>query len=107
MANGCGLHEVPPPAMALYRYTKCPSKLDGMEPQASDLDFDIPPFLRKPADGTREGSEWMLSCANIKIAKLAALGLRPHPTLLDYKTDLEQQLEQGGPYVLRHSSGWF
>lgn len=44
---------------------------------------------------------------DIKIAKLAKLGLRPHPTMLGYRQELVEQLDRNGPYRLRVSSGWF
>jgi hypothetical protein len=65
---------------------------------------NIPPFLRKPEDGTREASASMLSAIDAKVAKLAKLGLRPHPTMLGYRLELLGQLEAGGPYKLRMSS---
>jgi hypothetical protein len=60
-----------------------------------------------PAKGTRLATENMLGFIEAKIDKLAALGLRPHPNLLGYRHELEAQLEAGGPYKLRSSSGWF
>jgi hypothetical protein len=67
-------------------------------------DLDIPPFLRKPEDGTREASASMISSIDAKVAKLAKLGLRPHPTMLGYRLELAGKLESGGPYKLRMSS---
>lgn len=67
----------------------------------------IPPYPRSPKDGTREATENMISRINFKIAKLATLGLRPHPVMLGYRQELVEQLEAGGPYKLRMSSGVF
>lgn len=67
-------------------------------------DFEIPPFLRFPANGTREATEMMISRIDGKITQLATLGLRPHPTMLGYRQELVEQLESGGPYRLRVTS---
>lgn len=68
---------------------------------------DIPPYPRKPENGTREASAWMIHCIDAKVAKLAKPGLRPHPTMRGYRLELVEQLEAGGPYRLRTSSGVF
>lgn len=70
-------------------------------------DFQIPPFLRGPENGTREATENMIQAINFKIAKLAKLGLRPHPTMLGYRQELMEQMDNNGPYRLRVSSGIF
>lgn len=76
-----------------------------LEPD-SDLDLVIPPFLRKPKDGTREATANMIQSIDAKIEKLAGLGLRPHPTMLGYRDELVAQLESDGPYKLRVTSMW-
>lgn len=70
-------------------------------------DFEIPPFPRAPEDGTREATESMIRGIDAKIAKLAKLGLRPHPTMLGYRQELVGQLDSNGPYQLRFKSGIF
>lgn len=80
---------------------------DKPSPWALDEDFEIPPFPRLPPDGTRERTEFTLRSVNIKIQKLANLGLRPHANLLEYRQELEDQLAAGGPYAVRYNSGWF
>jgi hypothetical protein len=70
-------------------------------------DFEIPPYSRAPENGTRLATENMVASIDNKIEKLAALGLRPHPMMLDYRTELVEQLENNGPYQLRWSSGIF
>jgi len=85
-----------------------PSSPESLKPWELDSpDFEIPPFLRAPVDGTRLATENMVACIDNKIEKLAALGLRPHPNMLDYRTELVEQLENNGPYQLRWSSGIF
>ena len=68
---------------------------------------DIPPFLRLPDDGTREATENMSATIDVKIAKRAKLGLRTHPIMIGYREELVEQLETGGPYKLRVTSGVF
>lgn len=68
---------------------------------------EIPAFLRKPKQGTREASEFALQGLNVKLAKLIQLGLMPHPDLLEYKSELEEQLAGDGPYVVRVKSAYF
>lgn len=70
-------------------------------------DFEIPPFQRAPKNGTRMATENMVISIDNKIAKLATLGLRPHPNLLGYRQELMEQLANNGPYRLRVSSGVF
>lgn len=67
-------------------------------------DFEIPPFLRFPANGNREATEMMIRSFDVKIAKLAKLGLRPHPIMLGYRQELVEQLDGNGPYRLRVTS---
>lgn len=68
---------------------------------------EIPPFPRAPENGTRLATENMLIGINNKIAKLARLGLRPHPNLIEYRLELMEQLKNNGPYRVRWSSGTF
>ena len=70
-------------------------------------DFEIPPYLRPPERGTRQATENMIQAIDNKIAKLARLGLRPHPNMLDYRRELGEQLKTNGPYRLRMSGGIF
>jgi hypothetical protein len=70
-------------------------------------DYEIPPYQRPPENGTRLATENMVVRIDYKIKKLAALGLRPHPTMLGYRKELVEQLESNGPYRLRVSSGIF
>ena len=70
-------------------------------------DFEIPPFLRFPANGTREATETMIQRIDARIARLAKLGLRPNETMLGYRQELMEQLDGNGPYRLRVSSGIF
>ena len=63
--------------------------------------------LRMPKNGTRSATEYMVYRIDHKIKKLAALGLRPHPTMLGYRQELMEQLDGNGPYRLRVSSGIF
>jgi hypothetical protein len=67
-------------------------------------DFEIPELLRYPANGTREASEMMIQSIDVKIEKLAKLGLRPHPIMLGYRQELVEQLDGNGPYRLRVTS---
>lgn len=67
-------------------------------------DFEIPPFLRAPENGTRLATENMIWGIDAKIAKLAMLGLRPHPNMLGYRQELMGQLDNNGPYRLRVTS---
>lgn len=70
----------------------------------NDEDFEIPPYLRLPENGTRPATEHMIARIDKKILKLAKLGLRPHPSLLDYRQELTAQLDNNGPYRVRLSS---
>ncbi|MDP2368482.1 hypothetical protein [Rhodoferax sp.] len=70
-------------------------------------DFEIPPYPRAPEKGTRLATEDMVMSIDNKIEKLAKLGLRPHPTMLGCRQELMAQLDGGGPYRLRMSSGIF
>lgn len=69
-----------------------------------DLIDDIPPFLRLPKNGTREATEWMVRSIDNRIRRLELLALRPHPRMLEYRTELIRQLEGNGPHALRVSS---
>lgn len=87
--------------------TKTPEPIP-LKPAAWESDdFEIPPFLRSPANGTREATENMVMSIDNKIAKLATLGLRPHPTMLGYRQELVEQMDRNGPYRLRMSGGIF
>lgn len=66
--------------------------------------FEFPPFLRKPEDGTRESTEWMIRRIDGKIEQLKGLCLRPHPTMLGYRAELKGQLQNNGPYRLQKCS---
>ncbi len=83
---------------------------ENTPPKSSEMqdwdspDFEIPPYLRAPERGTRLATENMLYAIDAKIAKLANLGLRPHPNMLGYRQELMEQLESGGPYRLRVTS---
>ena len=69
--------------------------------------FEIPTFLRKPGNGTRERTEWMIGRIDGKIKQLKGLGLRPHPIMLGYRDELLNQLKSNGPYKLRAPSAMF
>jgi hypothetical protein len=70
-------------------------------------DFEIPSLQRYPANGTREATETMIQRIDARIARLAELGLRPHPNMLGYRQELMEQLARSGPYRLRVTSGIF
>jgi hypothetical protein len=57
-----------------------------------------------PKNGTRVATEYMVYRIDHKILRLAALGLRPHPTMLGYRKELVDQLDSNGPYRLRVST---
>ncbi len=87
-----------------------PKKVCSKSPNPPDWDaedFEIPPYLRAPENGTRLATENMVASIDNKIEKLAALGLRPHPNLLSYRQELMEQLDGNGPYRVRSSSGFF
>lgn len=86
---------------------KTPDRKTGESRDWDSPDFEIPPFLRFPANGTREATEMMISRIDAKITQLATLGLHPHPTMLGYRRELVEQLDRDGPYRLRMSSGFF
>ena len=71
------------------------------------VDPDIPPFQRKPPQGSRERVLWMADRIHRRTARLAELGLRPHPGLIAYRNELCGQLAEDGPYALRHKSEMF
>jgi len=68
---------------------------------------EIPPYLRLPERGTREATVHMIARIDNKIARLAALGLHPHPNMVGYRQELSAQLDNGGPYKLRVTSAFF
>jgi hypothetical protein len=70
-------------------------------------DEEIPPYPRMPARGTRLATENMIARIDGKIAKLATLGLRPHPIMVSYRQELIEQLNNNGPYRVRWASGTF
>lgn len=55
-------------------------------------DFVLPPFLRKPPKGSREGKEMLLRGINHRIEWLASQGLRPHPNVIVRRTELIELL---------------
>ena len=61
--------------------------IDALEDGLAD---DIPPYLRKPAEGTTQAGQFWLAGIVAKIRKLEALGLRPHATLLENKAVMER-----------------
>lgn len=67
----------------------------------------LQPYQLWPKNGTRKATENMIARIDGKIAQLAALGLRPHPIMTGYRQELLDQLETGGPYKLRVTSGVF
>ncbi|NMM13194.1 MAG: hypothetical protein HHJ17_06605 [Rhodoferax sp.] len=84
------------------------SSSEPLKPPDWDADeFEIPPFLRAPEKDTRLATVNMIEGIDAKIAKLAKLGLRPHPNMVGYWKELVEQLESGGPYRLRVTSGVF
>jgi hypothetical protein len=64
-------------------------------------------YQRSPRQGTREATENVIGRIDCKIAKLATLGLRPHPIMVDYRQELIEQLNNNGPYRVRYASGTF
>lgn len=72
---------------------------------------EIPPYLRKPEEGTVQAGQFWLSCINAKLQQLEALGLRPHVTLLENKAAMErwargEGLGESFPETMRRG-GWF
>ena len=72
---------------------------------------EIPPYLRKPEEGTVQAGQFWLSCINAKLQQLEALGLRPHATLLENKAAMEcwargEGLGEPFPETMRRG-GWF
>jgi hypothetical protein len=66
------------------------------DPEEDGLVDEIPPYLRKPAEGTTQAGQFWLSGINAKIRKLEALGLRPHATLLENKAAMERRARGEG-----------
>ena len=58
--------------------------LDGLE---------IPPYPRKHDGSPRGKAEFFISSIDARISKLATLGLRPHPNLLDNRAHCQAFLE--------------
>ncbi len=67
----------------------------------------IPPFLRKPDQGTRGASEFALQQLDNRIAQHSRLGLRSHPEMLAYREELALQIANGGPYTVHCQSAYF
>lgn len=72
---------------------------------------EIPPYLRKPEEGTVQAGQFWLSCINSKLQQLEALGLRPHVTLLENKAAMERWARGEGfgesfPGAMKRQ-GWF
>lgn len=63
-------------------------------PDRLQVDPDIPPFHRKPPQGSRERVQWMADRIDSRIERLAELGLRPHPDLIAYRKELGGQLAE-------------
>ena len=61
-----------------------------IDPVEDELVDEIPPYLRKPEEGTVQAGQFWLSCINAKLQQLEALGLRPHATLLENKAVMER-----------------
>jgi|GEM_PF-5905441 len=70
-------------------------------------EFEILPYPCAPKNGTRLATENMIFAIDAKIAKLAALGLRPHVNLIGYRRTLVAQMDTNDPYRVRVSSGIF
>ena len=66
------------------------------DPEEDGLVDEIPPYLRKPAEGTTQAGQFWLSGIIAKIRKLEALGLRPHATLLENKAAMERRARGEG-----------
>lgn len=70
-------------------------------------EMQIPPFLRMSERGTREASEFALQRIDTRIAKLARLGLRPHPEMMAYRGALALQIANDGPYEVLSKTAYF
>jgi hypothetical protein len=57
--------------------------------------------------GTKERTQWAIADVDARIRKLAGLGLRPHPEMLKYRAELENQLAHDGPYWTAQKSACF
>ena len=53
---------------------------------------NIPPFLRKPARGTREMDEMLLVGIDHRLAWLDSRGLRPHQNVLDQRENVMKRI---------------
>lgn len=59
----------------------------------TDLDhYEIPPFLRKPPEDSRELAELVVDGIDANIAWLAARGLRPHPTMIERRAECVRRI---------------
>lgn len=87
------------------------SKIDVNALYSPELDAaaieQLQPNQLWPKNGTRDATEHMIARIDGKIAQLATLGLRPHPIMLGYRQELQEQIENGGPYKLRVTSTVF
>jgi hypothetical protein len=85
------------------------SRINALYPPELDAAAieQLQPYQLRPKNGTREATENMIDRIDGKIAQLATLGLRPHPIMVGYRRELVEQLETGGPYKLRVTSGVF
>lgn len=82
--------------------------IDALWPPELDAErINSHEYHRLPKKGSREATENMIGRIDGKIARLATLGLRPHPIMLGYRQELVEQLESGGPYKLRMTSAMF
>ena len=82
--------------------------IDALEDGLAD---DIPPYLRKPEEGTVQAGQFWLSCINAKLQQLEALRLRSHVTLLESKAAMERWARGEGfgelfPVAMKRQ-GWF
>lgn len=78
----------------------CPPELDAERINSYE-------YHRLPKKGTREATENVIGRIDGKIAKLATLGLRPHPIMVSYRQELVEQLNNNGPYRVRWAAGTF
>lgn len=60
----------------------------------TEKDLAIPSYHRKPRENTAEWYEFHIRAIDHRISRLSALGLAPHPTLLENRKILQSQLEQ-------------
>lgn len=70
-------------AFADWQATAKAGEAAGQTFHDADEDIEIPPYLRKPDLGSREGAQWIISSIDHRVERLAAKGLNPHPQLLE------------------------